>query len=483
MIVLHYNYVQPDEAGKPGGGVSVYLNNLVKGLLARGNNVILLSAGDRYTLLRRKVILKITRSNVSRAVIYNSPILGPFHFNFDHVRKYCTSRALDHIPEALKDAFGNVDVFHFHNIEGLTIGFFKQLRVQFPESKIIFSAHNYNIVCPQVNLWYNESNACADFQFGAKCVTCRGEPDHHKRAILIKRVRTLLNVHTPGMRKNIYNSLNKLLLIVLPLYRHFKHSTKIPASGGRAVQRDQADYSLFRSLNLELCLNVFDKVLAVSNRTREVLVMNGVSPSKIAVSYIGTKHFPAFMASKKTCTLGDGLHLAYLGYMRADKGFYFFLDCLEALPVRDASNITVTIAASLKNTDSLKRIEQLKTKFRTIRYFNGFTHSTLDLVLQGVNLGVIPVLWEDNLPQVAIEIVSRGIPVLVSDRGGAREIARNATFVFRAGCVDEFNKVVASISRDHLSLADFWKHEIQLTSMDMHVDELVTRHYHDCVPT
>ena len=104
---------------------------------------------------------------------------------------------------------------------------------------------------------------------------------------------------------------------------------------------------------------------------------------------------------------------------------------------------------------------------------DGYTHETLDRVLASVNLGVVPVLWEDNLPQVAIEMVARGIPILTSDRGGAQEIARNPAFVFRAGRHTSFASKLEEIGSGRLPLARFWDHEPRLVTMDGHVDHLL----------
>ena len=50
--------------------------------------------------------------------------------------------------------------------------------------------------------------------------------------------------------------------------------------------------------------------------------------------------------------------------------------------------------------------------------------------MEDVNLGIVPPLWEDNLPQVAIEMISNGIPVLTSMNGGAKELNSHVMFRF-----------------------------------------------------
>ena len=235
-------------------------------------------------------------------------------------------------------------------------------------------------------------------------------------------------------------------------------------------------YARYRQCNIALCREVFDRVLAVSERTRAVLVEHGVPAERIAVCYIGTAHHDRFLAARRIASLGDGLHLGFLGYMRRDKGFYFLLDCLERLDERVARTLRVTIAAPVTDGRAVERLRAMAHRFRAVTLHDGYTHATLDAVLAGVNLGVVPPLWEDNLPQVAIELVSRGIPILTSSRGGAGEIARNPEFSFAAGSHRALCRRLAEIADGRLPLARFWDHAPRLVSMDEHVDELM-RHY------
>ena len=97
-------------------------------------------------------------------------------------------------------------------------------------------------------------------------------------------------------------------------------------------------------------------------------------------------------------------------------------------------------------------------------------------VLSGVNLGLVPPLWEDNLPQVAIELVSRGIPILTSDRGGAQEVFANKAFTFPAGSHRELIDRLVAIEAGRIRLGSFWEGPVRLFSMSEHVTHL-ERHY------
>jgi hypothetical protein len=157
MRILIYNFVQPeDPTHKQGGGVAVYQRNLVRALLDAGHEIVSLSSGDRYTLLGSTPRLAHEAGTPERAIILNSPVFAPAHSSFHAIQHYADATGLDAIPAALRARHGRFDVLHFQNVEGITAGFLRAMRETFPEARMLLSAHNYNLVCPQVNLWFRE---------------------------------------------------------------------------------------------------------------------------------------------------------------------------------------------------------------------------------------------------------------------------------------------------------------------------------------
>lgn len=477
--VLVYNFVKPsDPADRQGGGVAIYQRNLMAALRKSGHRVICLSSGDRYDLVRREPRLQFERGGHETATVLNSPVFAPSHSNFYRIGTYANDPGLDFVPAALRRRYGNIEVFHFQNVEGLTAGFFRALRAEFPSSRIVVTAHNYNLVCPQVNLWFREHRVCNDYRGGRACVNCLPTPDRSSYEANIRRMRMLLE--WVGVRRHgvAMTTLRTLLRSPFMLRRGLRR--KPPAM---APQRQElvsperaAHYAGYRRANVELASSVFDVVLAVSQRTRDVLVSHEVPAERIRVSYIGTAHQAAFRTARRITDVGDGLHLCYLGYMRPDKGFYFWLETLERMPERISRRMSVTFAAPIRDGWAIERLRGQAHRYHAIHIYDGYTHANLKAILTGPNLGIVPVLWEDSLPQVALEMVTHGIPILTSDRGGAREIAGNDAFVFPAGNHRALIRKLETIVDGGLPLSRFWDREPLMLSMDEHLAEL-HRHY------
>lgn len=212
-----------------------------------------------------------------------------------------------------------------------------------------------------------------------------------------------------------------------------------------------------------------DAVLSVSQRTAEIMMERGLKPEKSKVLYIGTKVAEA-QVGKSIAHKGSVLTIAYLGYKRIDKGFYFLLEALSLLDTRIASKVNLVLAV---RGATVEEVYSKVPNISKVTIFNGYSHHELKHILNDVDLGVIPVLWEDNLPQVSIEMVSMGVPILCSSFGGASELCGDNDFVFEGGnSIDFINKLSKFV--EHPNLIDkYWGKAMKLKTMGIHYRDLM----------
>lgn len=475
LDIVLYNYVQPSENGNPGGGVTVYLRNLSTTLRAMGHRVRILSAGDRYNPLRTKPYL--SRRSEDEFIIFNSPVVAPAIFSFHDPDVYLRNGSLDDVPDALSRELPNVDVFHFHNIEGLTQGFLHSLKKKYPRSAFLYSAHNYNIACPQVYLWKNDRGNCVDYENGNACINCVSKKYGRRRKMLLNAVKTPI--------KAIRQKDSPLVSAIYSMDKYLARVTGSKTRGGKQPLSIQdsarheghaasaSDFVAYRQAGISLVDDYFDTTLAVSDRTKQILVSLGAKPERISVSYIGTKHMERLQQARRKEPGSANLHVGYIGYMREDKGFFFFLDAIESLPPDVASAMDITIAAKFTDAAAVQRMRSMAPMFRSYRTFDGYTHADLEKILEPVNLGIVPPLWEDNLPQVAIEFVTHGIPILTSNFGGAQEIAGNSGYVFDASRPENLREKLCGFVRGNSEPPSFWTGNLKLRSNDQHANEIL----------
>jgi glycosyltransferase involved in cell wall biosynthesis len=82
-------------------------------------------------------------------------------------------------------------------------------------------------------------------------------------------------------------------------------------------------------------------------------------------------------------------------------------------------------------------------------------------------------LWEDNLPQVALELLGCRVPVLCSDRGGAQEFVRHPAFIFDPGKEGDFRSKLRTIRENPGLFYEFWSVARLPKTVEQHVGELV----------
>ena len=475
MKILLYNYVQFDDIEKRGGGVTIYLANLVRSLLQSNHEVIFLSSGNSYDINSSEPRLDIKKEGkLTRCIVYNSPFPAPASSSFYEPEVFTDSNSLDKIAHEIFHRFSDIDVFHFNNIEGLTYGFIKKLRECFIESNFIYSVHNYNLLCMQVNLWFNDKENCQDFKRGSKCLSCTENYSDLQRNLAVKKVQTILSDRLLGksiLHKNAYLSAKK----ILHKYRYLKHKvfdkkSKIPVVN---IEEKSFKFLDFREKNIEMCNNFFDKIICVSERTKDIIKKYGVEESKLNVVYIGTSFYDVYKSIDLKQDFEEHLTIGYLGYMRRDKGFDFFISSIEKMDLKIKKSINIIIAAHCRNKETAEKLKSLSNDFNNFKVYDGYTHESLPSILEEIDLGVVPVQWEDNLPQVAIEYVCNGTPILTSNLGGAAEIAKNPNFIFKYDDEKDFINKVSSFLNKEVKLKNFWEKDLNIFSMSDHVNKII----------
>lgn len=438
MKILYFNWVPTRALSIDGGGVSIYQKNL---LLELPNNydveIYYLTTSYAYNLFSSKPYIREVSQpkikNIKEFELVNSPILAPSFFSFDKIDEYFKlDKSIEVISEFLKKE--KFDVIHFNNLEGISAEILS-LKKKFFKTKFILSLHNYFPFCAQVNLWYRDNENCTNYLDGEKCKTCNIFPIDYN----------MKKFERSNLASFKYKTLSK---IIGKIYSYFCKQDKNNYLSN--------DYKSRRLNYVSLINENVDIILAVSERVKKIAIKMGINSNKCVVKYIGTKHAEYINKNKRIIIHDGNLTLGYLGYMRKDKGFYFFLDALENMPEYISRRIGIVCAAPITDKNAYNRLEKLTAKYKFVKIYDGYKQDNLKSILSDVTLGVVLVLWEDNLPQVALEFVAYGIPIITSDLGGAQELTSSNTFVFKAGNFNDFFTKIKYILDNKASLKDFW---------------------------
>jgi glycosyltransferase involved in cell wall biosynthesis len=502
------------------------------------HEIFTVASGVEHDKLRQDMRFEQTENAHGQRVasfrFVNSPVMAPGHHAFDSEHIFDEGRVLAIWHDFLRE-HGPFDVVQFDSLEGIP---FTWLRVHevFPRTRVLLYTHNYHAVCPQVNLWKNEKEHCTDYHDGKDCATCLPHPPNvndilraHQLSRMLRTAgiapgtwsyRAAYGVYARtkhlGTNGGLYRVATKSILGSADLARRAQDNVRRLTSRSvrRVTARNEATppvalpeprlagaprrtprsadsgpeaptavslkkdpmFRRRREFGADLINREVDLVLATSHRTAAVLAERGIDPGHIEVCYIGTK-----VADRVDPTLRrteprepGKLTLAYLGYMRRDKGFAFLMKALKRAPEELLARLRLVVAAKRTDEKMFERLESIAQYLGDVVHFNGYTHADLPAILETVDVGLVPVQWEDNLPQVAIEMMANGVPLLTSDRGGAQELGgRNPDFTFTSTSIDSFLERLQALVDGTTALGGFWDHARTLQTMAAHTAQLM----------
>ena len=471
MKILHYYWTQPDEEVYRGGGIQVYLRNLIKEQLQEHIEVFTLNSGVSYSFLHHSCFIEEIKNSgyFKQFVIYNSPVMAPSKAGVGQMQVYMHSRTLKNVVHQFIEQYGPFDVIHFHSLEGLSLSVL-ELKTIYPKTVFLYTMHNYFLFCPQVNLWAHDSACCTDYQGGRCCIGCF--PGMSSNEKIIKLYYMLIDAmkHIYG-KKSFLNNVNTLGRRIYRKTRFSNSSDHIITTqlfSRRDILKKATAFSAFRKKNIEYVNTYMDSIICVSKRVKAISLHMGIRPELLHVLYIGTVFSENQFLHPSASIYKKPFSISYIGYMRRDKGFHFFMDALQKMDLDISSQIKVIIAARSEYSEIFQDISKLRKKFYDISYYDGYNHRNLSTILTGCHLGVVPVLWEDNMPQVAMEYKALGIPVMASDRGGASELTGATVFCFKAGDINDFISKVTYIMEHRDILCEYYKNGVNLYSVKEH---------------
>lgn len=454
--ILIYNWLPFDNPWNWGGGVTVYCKNIIEEILKTtpNINIYFLSSGfaysakEDYTYVRK--IGNIFGERVHQYEIVNSPVPAEQRWMYVNPLVALKNPELKAVVSEFIEKYGPFESVHFNNIEGLSLDVL-DLRENYPETKYIFSIHNYVPICVNGSYYMRHKH-------------CNCNPNHTEQ--------DCFKCTRADIRKNIAEEQYKRGLYGLAPAECISQRRWIKKFGFERLDQDVSvdEILKFQKTAVEKINKNCDEILAVSKRVYDIAKDNGLDAKKMHVSYIGTK-VAERQVGHATADAENGLKIVFLGndINYEEKGYPFLLDTLSKLEHKYSSKIDLVL--TVKQAEHAEIYTMLKN-FRNIKVIQGYTHSDLPWIFEGANLSIVPVLWEDNLPQIAIESVAYGVPVLASSAGGASELCDNKLFRFECGNSHDMLQKIRHFVEKPEDLLQYWKDHHGLVTIKEHCAEL-----------
>ena len=413
MKILHYSLGFPPYRS---GGLTMFCMGLMEQQVKEGHDVSLIWPGAI------KIFDKTTRviKHESVKAIDSYEVINPCPVPYDEGIKEFDVYMQEGDKEVYEVFLAKLmpDVIHVHTFMGLH----KNLLTVAGKAgiKLIFSTHDYFPICPKVTLFRN----------GTVCDTA----DTCKMC---------------GKCNNTALSLNKIYLLQSALYRNHKddsivkilrkrHRDNFFESGKKfkssKVVGSERDYHTLRNYYLEM-LSSFDLVHYNSLATKNIYERFCDIPNS-RVIYI--TQFSIADKRKKKVFRSTLLRIRYLGTMNDAKGFSILKESLDML-WNEHHNFVLDIHFQPKQMSPYMRIH------------SRYNDSELEGIFDETDVLVAPSIWYETFGYTVLEALCYGVPVIVSDKVGAKDImADGAGIIIDDISADKLLNVFRNMDTDTL---------------------------------
>lgn len=443
MRILHYSLGLPPYRS---GGLTKYSCDLMEEQVKQGEEVFLLFPGVISLMKKKSNIKYYKKHNEVKAYEIINPLPVPLMNGIKDVE--CFMQTTDYsiykkFLEAIK-----VDVINIHTLMGLHKEFFiaaKELKIP-----IIYTTHDYFGLCTKVNFLDNNFNVCSERNY-EKCAVCNRNGDSLKKIFILqsKEYRFLKNIGVIDKLKHV--------------------SSKVRFKGRDIKDNKKNVYEVNTEYKDKYCklLSYYEDIF----KTVDKFIFNSSVAKDIYSQYIECKgevypitHKDIKDNRKIKDYSQDKLRLTYLGPDKEYKGFNLLLDVMKILDKDGFKNITLDVFGK---THSVGKI------YNNIMINGAYSYKGLGEIFEKTDILLVPSIWYETFGFITLEALSYGVPVLLTDRVGSKDIVSGNNW---GTVVDtDINMIVNEIKRIYKN-RDILK-EYNMNVMESKFKYLLENHY------
>lgn len=394
MNIVHYSLGFPPLRT---GGMTKYCVDLLSEEYKQGNEVFLLWPG-KLKDNSDKMNLKIHNNYCNgTSIIHNIELINalpvPLLNGINKIEYFIQHKSI----ECVKDFFckNKIEVFHIHTLMGLPIEIIEVCKEM--NIKTVFTTHDYFGICPKWGL-QREGKVCINDHNCRDCIKC--------------------NINALSFRK--------MKFLQSDIYRKLKNSfffKVIREKNNRRLYIENTDNYDFLIKDEETkakeylkLRNYYKKILEKidiihfnSSNTKEVYSKYINLDNKNVVLSITNKSIRNY---KKIRHVNNIVKFGYLGPITKHKGYFFLKEVCDELE-KEGYKFELHIFANTKDEKPY------------IKKHNPYKYHELGNVMNYFNVLIVPSQWNETFGFTVLEALSYGIPVIVTENVGAKDLIFN----------------------------------------------------------
>ncbi|MGJ1416662.1 glycosyltransferase [Sphingobacterium multivorum] len=447
MKVLHYSLGLPPYRS---GGLTKYAKDLMVSQVELGYDVNLLYPSDlAFGYPNVKVRKNVSFSGI-RVFELKNPLTVPLlHGVRDPQFLVSNTQQQRTVFEAFLDDL-KPTVVHFHTLMGIPKVFLQILKER--NIRSVYTTHDYFGLCLKVNFINENQDVCSGAS-PEKCALC----NRHSPGNSFLRFR---NEKLLIQFKKLLSSLKSLKSIQSDLHKSKSQVISVTPS---EIDRFASALDYFK-----MSLGQIDIIHFNSSVTSKVFThVLGLTQSKVLpITHRGVKDNRAIRRSES-----HTLRMGFIGSTDTYKGFPFLKDVLMEIGGDTAMDWRLLVFGGIKGTDS---------DLANIHFMGKYNNEELADVFGQLDVLIVPSIWKETFSLITLEALSYGVPVIVSDNVGAKDIIAeiDASFIFSSS--SDLKSLINEFLCDRSRLKEFnrkvtemeWQHDM----MD-HVQDVEAEFY------
>lgn len=349
------------------------------------------------------------------------------------------------------------DVIHMHTFMGIHKQFLEVAKAL--GIKVVFTSHDYYGICPKVNLLTHEGKECGSFQQGQACIACN-QNGYSSGMMYMMQSRTYRRLKDSHVLKHLRRKLKQRTSSIKSDTSH-----KLKSVAPNPVLASQ--YAELRNYYMGM-FSLVDRFHYNSSISQHEYSKYGHSNGDI----ISIRH--RNMEDRRSIKPLNGEHeplrLTYLGPVDVYKGFFLLKESLDLLESKSTKSWHLHVYG-----EAPLSVEE----YNMDRYtFHGrYDYKDLADIFNKTDLLIIPSIWKETFGFIGIEALAHGVPILVSDQVGFKDLLHDGLTGFVAMPeAREFADRLSIILDNRGMLRD-----INQNIVDMQIDFSMEQHTRDLI--
>lgn len=416
MKILHYSLGFPPFRT---GGLTTYSFDLMKEQARQGKDVSLLWPG-KISVINNNVTIKRKNNEYGiKSFELINPLPVGLDEGIDNIELYTKSTNINIFLKFLSEE--KPSAIHIHTLMGLYKEFIEAANIL--NIKLVYTSHDKFGICPKVTM-FRDGDICNKYKDCSGCKECNNTALPMRKIILMQ---------SPVYRK--YKD-SKLIRYLRKIHRRKFYNNDINKNNTKAIKESiKADknYIFLRDYYLDI-LKKIDTIHFNSKLTYEIF-SEFFEPKNYIIKNISHMNIKNHKKIKKF----DGtLKITFLSQCNEGKGFNVLKKALDML-YNSNKNFVLNVYDDI----------QSPTEYMNVK--GKYKYEDLKDIFEETDVLVAPSVWKETFGFTVLEALSYGVPVLISDRVGAKDIVLDKYgWIYKGKSYMEMYKILLNVSTEEL---------------------------------